>query len=190
MFQKHVICDRTLINTIQRRNKFKRVGDRPIGQQLQILDKTYVTDEWTNVPNKVIDLIGRQLYLQPGNPIYLITESLKQHFNDFACYHFNDPVVDLWQNFESIFVPEGHISRSRTDTFYVDKDHVLRSHTSAHQSTCYKDMIEKSQSKCLIIGDVYRRDEVNRTHHVAFHQCEGAQLYSIDDKKVCFFSLC
>lgn len=159
------------------RRKFKRAGDRCLGQKIQILDRTFVCDEWTNVPDKVVDLIGRNLYLTPGNPIYLISQSLRKHFASFNCYTYQDPVVDLWSNFDSILVPTGHISRSRTDTFYVDQNHVLRSHTSAHQSECFRQLTE-SNSKFMIIGDVYRRDEVNCTHHAAFHQCELAQIYS------------
>lgn len=167
------------------RCKFKRFGDRPVGESLKILDREYRTDEWTNIPDKVIDLIERHdpLYKTPGNPIYLIAESLRQHYTDFECFQFRDPVVTTWQNFDSILVPSDHVSRSKTDTFYVDKQHVLRSHTSAHQSECFKRLANTTNQalndpKFMIIGDVYRRDEVNRTHHAAFHQAEIVQLYS------------
>ncbi|OTF83518.1 hypothetical protein BLA29_011915, partial [Euroglyphus maynei] len=153
------------------RLKFKRFGDRPVGESLKILDRVYCTDEWTNLPDKVIDLIERPdpLYRKPGNPIYLIAESLRQHYTDFECFQFRDPVVTTWQNFDSILVPSDHISRSKTDTFYVDRQHVLRSHTSAHQSECFKRLSNQASCdpKFMIIGDVYRRDEVNRTHHAA-----------------------
>lgn len=162
------------------RSKFKRVTERPIGQRIEILAKSYLADEWTNVPDKVVGLVGRNLYATPGNPIYLVAESLRRHFHDFHCHTFADPVVDLWANFDSILVPPDHISRSRTDTFYVDRDHVLRSHTSAHQSVCFRQCTH-SDRKFLILGDVYRRDEVNRTHHAAFHQCELAQLFGPED---------
>lgn len=169
--------------TPRRRHNFKRIGDRPLGEPVEILGRTYLADEWTNVPNKVIKLMGRQLYAKPGNPIYLIAESLRQHFKGFTCHHFVDPVVDLWSNFDSILVQPGHISRSRTDTFYVDKNHVLRSHTSAHQSTCFR-LPNPQGAQFLIIGDVFRRDEINRTHHAGFHQCEGAQVFRLDSPEV------
>ena len=169
----------------QQRYKFKRVGDRPLGQQLQILDSVYQSDEWTNVPDKVIELIGRDLYRTPGNPIYLISETLRQNYADHHCYEFTNPVVDVWSNFDSILVPEDHISRKRTDTFYVDAKHVLRAHTSAHQSCCFEKCFQDGKDgKFIVIGDVYRRDEVNRTHHAAFHQCEVVQLYQNNDSEV------
>lgn len=164
------------------RHKLKRVGDRPLGQTLNILGKKYQSDEWTNIPDKVIQLIERPnpLYKTKGNPIFLISQSIQKHFNQFHCFEFLNPVVELWQNFDSILVPKDHISRSRADTFYVDGRNVLRSHTSAHQSECF---LHKNK-KFIIIGDVYRRDEVNRTHHAAFHQAEIVQLYSLNDLQV------
>lgn len=184
------ILGTSLANYVQRRrHNFKRIGDRPVGEPVEILGRTYRADEWTNVPNKVIKLMGRQLYANPGNPIYLIAESLRRHFEGFTSHHFVDPVVDLWSNFDSILVPPGHISRSRTDTFYVDKDRVLRSHTSAHQSTCFR-MPNPQGGQFLIIGDVFRRDEINRTHHAGFHQCEGAKVYRPDSPEVCICFVC
>lgn len=173
---------------ISKRFKFKRVGeDRPLGTELNILGSRYKADEWTNVPEKVLRLIGTELYRRPGNPIFLIAESLRRHFARHRVYHFPDPVVSLWANFDSILVPADHISRSRTDTFYVDAGHVLRGHTSAHQSDCFQwcfDEADNDNGQFLIIGDVYRRDEVNRTHHAAFHQCEVVKLYKEGNEEV------
>ena len=167
---------------ISKRTKLKRVGDRPLGEELEICGHRYQSDEWTNVPDAVIRLTTRGLYREPGNPIYLVAESLRQHYHQHKCYDFDNPVVSLWGNFDSILVPPGHVSRSRKDTFYVDRDHVLRSHTSAHQSQCFRE----GPSRFMIIGDVYRRDEVNRTHHAAFHQCEVVRLYDHTDQEVSY----
>lgn len=173
-----------------RRSKFKRVGEHRLpGTELQILGARYRTDEWTNLPEKVLDLIGTELYRRPGNPIYLVAESLRRHYRHHRVHHFPDPVVTTWANFDSILVPPDHISRSRTDTFYVDRGHVLRGHTSAHQHQCFErcfkdDGGDGDGGKFMIIGDVYRRDEVNRTHHAAFHQAEVVQLYREGDQEV------
>ena len=176
-----------LYNEAQKRFKFKRVGDRAPGVELKILDKIFVSDTWTNVPDKVIDLIGRELYDTPQNPIFLISQTLREHFKDHHCFKFPNPVVDLWSNFDSILVPSDHISRSKADTFYVDSGHVLRAHTSAHQFECFKNAFNDGRDgKFMIIGDVYRRDEVNRTHHAAFHQCEIVQLYTQQVCCICF----
>ncbi|UXI17667.1 Pancreatic lipase-related protein 1 [Sarcoptes scabiei] len=168
------------------RYKLKSSIQRPLGDRFEIIGREFIADEWTNVPRKVIEIIERNdpLFMIKDNPIYLIKKSLEKHFNDFEFFYFRDPVVDLWQNFDSILVPKDHISRSRTDSFYVDSQHVLRSHTSAHQSQCFRYFSDRNNDepiKFCIVGDVYRRDEVNNTHHAIFHQAEIVRLYSGKD---------
>jgi phenylalanyl-tRNA synthetase alpha chain len=86
-------------------------------------------------------------------------------------------VVSCYENFDSLLTPENHISRSPSDTYYVNKDYVLRGHTSAHQHA----LIRTGLDAFLCVGDVYRRDEIDRTHYPCFHQIEGLFL-------LCFLS--
>ena len=53
---------------------------------------------------------------------------------------------------------------------------MLRAHTSAHQ----RDLIASGLDAFLAIGDVYRRDEIDRTHYPVFHQVEGVRLLTKD----------
>uniref|UniRef100_A0A8R1EGN2 phenylalanine--tRNA ligase n=2 Tax=Caenorhabditis japonica TaxID=281687 RepID=A0A8R1EGN2_CAEJA len=80
-------------------------------------------------------------------------------------------------NFDSLLTPQDHLSRRASDTYYVNSDHCLRAHTSAHQHT----LMQSGLDAFLVIGDVYRRDEVDRTHYPCFHQIEGVRLYSRDE---------
>ena len=50
---------------------------------------------------------------------------------------------------------------------------VLRTHTSAHQST----LLASGRDAFLCSGDVYRRDEVDRSHYPVFHQMEGVRMF-------------
>lgn len=143
-------------------------------KSVEILNKSYSVDDWTNISPQLVSLIGRNLYLNKGNPIYLLSEAIRHFFRDFDCFVFDDPVVDLESNFDSLLIPKDHVSRQRSDTYYVNKDHVLRSHTSAHQRHC----LEKRSTAFLCIADVYRRDEIDRRHHSVFHQCEAFRLYN------------
>ena len=52
-------------------------------------------------------------------------------------------------------------------------DTLLRTHTSAHQST----LMREGREAFLCTGDVYRRDEIDATHFPAFHQMEGVKLF-------------
>jgi len=41
--------------------------------------------------------------------------------------------------------------------------------------------MKESNSAFLVVGDVYRKDTVDKTHYPAFHQMEGVRTYSFKD---------
>lgn len=77
----------------------------------------------------------------------------------FKVFDSRDPAVTVEQNFDSVLVPEDHVSRSRSDNYYLNQTHLLRAHTSAHQ----RDTIMEGHTAFLLAGDVYRRDEIDRS---------------------------
>jgi phenylalanyl-tRNA synthetase alpha chain len=83
-------------------------------------------------------------------------------------------VVSVHQNFDSLGFPEDHPGRAKTDTYYINKDTVLRTHTSAHQADTFKLAASEGYT---ISADVYRRDEIDRSHYPVFHQMEGARMW-------------
>lgn len=85
------------------------------------------------------------------------------------------PIVSLEQNFDSLLIPKDHPGRQPSDTYYINKDLVLRTHTSAHQSEALK---SKACDGYLLSADVYRRDEIDPTHYPVFHQMEGIRLFT------------
>ena len=87
------------------------------------------------------------------------------------------PAVTVYENFDSVLVPEDHVSRSRNDNYYLNTDNLLRAHTSAHQSR----FIDEGNTAFRLAGDVYRRDEIDRSHYPVFHQMEGVRLFSITE---------
>jgi phenylalanyl-tRNA synthetase alpha chain len=86
-------------------------------------------------------------------------------------------VVTTQQNFDSLLFPKDHVARSASDNYYVNSSLMLRAHTSAHQA----DFISQGLDAFLIAGDVYRRDEIDRSHYPVFHQMEGVRLFSPAD---------
>lgn len=76
------------------------------------------------------------------------------------------------ENFDSLLIPPNHSARSPSDTYYVDKGHVLRTQTSAHQTP----LLKAGEKKFLVTADVYRKDSVNATHYPVFHQREFMYL--------------
>ena len=73
-------------------------------------------------------------------------------------------------NFESLNIPKNHPARDMQDTFYLDENRLLRTHTSPVQIR----FLESNSPPVRIIapGRVYRRDAVDATHSPVFNQVE------------------
>ncbi|NPA71543.1 MAG: phenylalanine--tRNA ligase subunit alpha [Gammaproteobacteria bacterium] len=79
-------------------------------------------------------------------------------------------IEDDWHNFEALNIPETHPARAMHDTFYINENTVLRTHTSGVQ---IRTMENKNPPLRIIApGRVYRCDS-DMTHTPMFHQVEG-----------------
>jgi len=74
--------------------------------------------------------------------------------------------------FEALNCPKDHPARDMQDTFYLtdDREYMMRTHTSSVQIR----HLEKAQPPLRIVapGRVYRRDDIDATHSLMFHQVE------------------
>ncbi|KAL8841649.1 MAG: hypothetical protein Q9170_000863 [Blastenia crenularia] len=148
---------------------------------LKIDGQIYQTDSWTNVPSSVLGLLPRRLHLQPSHPVSLTRQLIESRFPSPTYTYYNDlsPVVTVAQNFDSLGFPADHPGRNRSDTYYINKDTVLRTHTSAHEAEIFR---QNASEGYTISADVYRRDAIDRSHYPVFHQMEGARMW--DRRKV------
>lgn len=138
--------------------------------------KTYQTDNWYNLSSNITASVGRQLHLQEDHPISITRQIIESKFPSPTYKYHNKffPVVSTHQNFDSLGFPQDHPGRSRTDTYYINKNTVLRTHTSAHQADTFR---ANESEGYLISADVYRRDAIDRSHYPIFHQMEGARMW-------------
>ncbi|ODV80452.1 phenylalanyl-tRNA synthetase [Suhomyces tanzawaensis NRRL Y-17324] len=148
-------------------------------QEIQLDGQSYKTDEWTNVPPYILELTKRQLHQNPNHPIGILRDLIQSNFKDLGYTFYNNfkPAVTTVENFDILGFPQDHPGRSKSDTYYLNKTHLLRTHTSAHEHECFLDCKTPGY---FITADVYRRDEIDRTHYPAFHQMEGARIWSKD----------
>jgi phenylalanyl-tRNA synthetase alpha chain len=79
--------------------------------------------------------------------------------------------------FDDLRVGKDHVSRKPSDTYYLNENTVLRTHTSAHQTH----FISSGIKAFLCTGDVYRRDEIDSSHYPIFHQMEGVRIFDDND---------
>ena len=88
-----------------------------------------------------------------------------------------------YYNFEALNIPANHPAKDEQDTFYINKDILLRTQTSPVQVR----VMEKGKLPIRMIapGRVFRSDEVDATHSPSFHQIEGMVI----DKNITFADL-
>lgn len=86
-------------------------------------------------------------------------------------------------NFEKLNIPANHPAKDEQDTFYINKEIVLRTQTSPVQARVMEQ--GKLPIRMIAPGRVFRSDEVDATHSPSFHQVEGLVI----DKHITFADL-
>lgn len=106
------------------------------------------------------------------HPISLVQDQMLSVFTSMGFDVVEGPEVefDLF-NFELMNIPKNHPARDAQDTFYIEDNVVLRTHTSPVQARTMR--TRKPPIRIVCPGRVYRADEVDATHSPVFHQMEG-----------------
>ncbi|XP_030388351.1 probable phenylalanine--tRNA ligase, mitochondrial [Scaptodrosophila lebanonensis] len=154
--------------------------------QLEINRCTYATDNWTNVTPKILSYLGANKHLQNDHPLSIMRQRIVNYFYGayrnqrgnplFSVYDKLNPVVTVQQNFDNLLIPRDHVSRQKSDCYYINQQHLLRAHTTAHQV----ELISGGLDNFLVVGEVYRRDEIDCTHYPVFHQLDAVRLVTKD----------
>lgn len=147
---------------------------REFQQQLEVrkasLEAT-VTQAKLAVERIDVTLPGRGLSVGGLHPVTVTTRRIASLFESMGFLVVDGPEIeDDFHNFEALNIPPHHPARATHDTFYLDADRLLRTHTSSVQVR----MMQNQQPPLRIIapGRVYRRDS-DLTHTPMFHQVEG-----------------
>ncbi|MDO8425992.1 MAG: phenylalanine--tRNA ligase subunit alpha [Deltaproteobacteria bacterium] len=130
-----------------------------------------------------ITLPGRRIPPGGKHPVTQIMNEVEEIFYGLGFDIEEGPEVELdYYNFEALNLPKDHPARDMQDTFYINEEVLLRTHTSPVQIR----VMEKKRPPLRVIapGTVYRRDS-DITHTPMFHQVEGFMV----DKGVTFSNL-
>ncbi|KAL5242566.1 hypothetical protein ACI65C_009976 [Semiaphis heraclei] len=167
---------------------------RATSKSVVVDGKSYAEDEYTNVTPKILSFIGINNHNRCGHPLNLFKQRLVEFFYDhfkgrtgnpiFSIYDKINPVVTTNENFDSLLVPADHPSRNKTDSYYLNKTHMLRAHCTAHQS----ELIKMGLDNFVVFGDVYRRDEIDATHYPVFHQADGVHIFTPNELELIYGS--
>ena len=120
-----------------------------------------------------ISLPGKNNGLGARNPFHIIIDEITEIFLGMGFDVADGPEVEIdHYNFELLNIPKDHPARDMQDTFYINENVLMRTHTSPVQAHA----MEAAQGKPIRIicpGKTYRRDDDDATHSHQFAQVEG-----------------
>lgn len=121
-----------------------------------------------------ITLDGYKPNLGNIHPLNQIVQEIEDLFIGLGYSVEEGPEVELdLYNFERANIPKDHPARDMQDTFYIDAERLLRTHTTAIQMRVLEKEAPKLPIKVICPGKVYRRDDDDATHSHQFTQVEG-----------------
>ncbi len=127
----------------------------------------------------------------PGSPLYEIVQKARSVpvLKDFDNIVIPE-IVPVDVSFDYFDFPPEHPARSKSDTYYADETHILRTHDTVMwyyytQLPEIKERIARKESFGVVCyGKVYRKDEIDRKHMNIFHQFGGWYLTPIEKEKL------
>lgn len=125
---------------------------------------------------------------QKWSPLYELIQKVKSLdiFKDFVDLKIPE-IIPASISFDLFNFPPDHPARSKSDTYYVDQDNILRTHTTVSwyyyltKEEGKKRIAEDQDIGVICYGKVYRKDEIDKSHMNVFHQIDG--WYIIPKKK-------
>lgn len=121
-----------------------------------------------------ITLPSNMLPLGSLHPLSVVANDIEELFLGMGYQIAEGPEVESDHfNFELMNLPKDHPARDMQDTFYIDENTLLRTHTSPVQARTMLEANGKGPIKVICPGKTYRRDDDDATHSHQFMQCEG-----------------
>ncbi len=160
-------------------NVLKKELESKHKEGLQSLNKSE-----SNEDNTSLDLPAYFNDLGSRHPISHTIEHMTEIFERLGFDVVSGPEIeDDWHNFSALNFPKNHPARDMQDTFFVDKDHALRTHTSSVQVRLMENT--KPPIRSIMPGRVYRNEAISARSNCFFHQVEGLYI----DEEVSFSDL-
>ncbi len=151
-------------------NEFK---DAVVARFKALEEEINAAERRAQYDSESIDISMPAIRHTPGalHPTSLVRARLCEVFAGmgFLIYEGRE-IEDDYHNFTALNTPKDHPARDKQDTFYINDDLLLRTHTSPGQIHCMESM--KPPFKVVMPGRVFRCDD-DATHTPMFHQIEG-----------------
>ncbi len=153
-------------------NQVKENLDKAITGRINLLKDQELENR---LEREVIDVTLPGLPFPPGglHPLSRIMGDIREIFTGLGFSVAEGPEIERdYYNFEALNIPRDHPARDMQDSFYVNEEVLLRTHTSPVQVRTMERMAPQLPVKIIVPGKVYRRDD-DATHSPMFQQVEG-----------------
>ncbi|MBT3738686.1 MAG: phenylalanine--tRNA ligase subunit alpha [Candidatus Marinimicrobia bacterium] len=168
--------------------------DRPLAGQLLNELKVEINSEFDkkskiskdDISNESTDtsLPGINIPIGHVHPLQQTLDDIKSIFLDVGfSIAYGPEIDDDFHNFGALNFPPEHPARDMQDTFFIDPETVLRTHTSNVQIHLMED--QNPPLRYIVPGRVYRNEAISFKSYCLFNQVEGIYV----DKKVSFSDL-
>lgn len=159
----------------QKVNEVKSLLADAIEKQKAVLEIKEMNDR---IEKEKIDITlpGQKPNLGNAHPLMLVQQEMEDLFIGLGYTVEEGPEVEMdLYNFERANIPKDHPARDMQDTFYINAEELLRTHTTAIQTRQLEKFAKEGKELIKVIcpGKVYRRDDDDATHSHQFMQCEG-----------------
>ncbi len=157
--------------------------DKPlIGKLLNVLNKTTkqlhaeVEERLSGTQHKSDDfditLPGRTRSIGHQHLISSTIDNITSIFQSMGFSVADGPEIETdYYNFEALNFPPDHPARDMQDTFFIDSDHLLRTHTTPVQIRVME--THRPPVRAIFPGRVFRNEVISARSHVQFHQIDG-----------------
>ncbi|QJC31981.1 phenylalanine--tRNA ligase subunit alpha [Enterobacteriaceae endosymbiont of Donacia versicolorea] len=136
--------------------------------EFKINSKQYLSQEID------ISLPGKSIKMGSEHPLSYIIKKIENFFIKIGFQIvIGLEIEDSFHNFDALNIPKNHPARTKKDTFWLDKNILLRTQTSNVQIRIMKE--KKLPIRILTAGKVYRND-CDSNHTPMFHQIEGLYI--------------
>lgn len=132
-----------------------------------------------------VTLPGTPLMMGRRHPLTVIQEEIEDIFLGMGYTIEEGPEIETdFYNFEALNLPKDHPARDMQDSFFINPEVLLRTHTSPVQVRTMERTTPGLPVRIIAPGRVYRRDD-DATHSPMFNQVEGLVV----DRRVTFADL-
>jgi len=126
-----------------------------------------------------------------NSPVKIVADQLVKlaRFADFDFVDF-PRVVTVADNFDVLNTPKDHPSRRENDTYYLTDKNVLRTQTTVmwpyylRNKEVLEELEKQGHVGALSTGLIFRKDEIDRNHYMAFHQIDGLYICKKSQKVI------